>query len=72
MSVPRYIPADASPFERFQVYDQVAHITRGDGIVTENNGFYITVVYARNKLVQHYDAEWFRSHPRYLFHRIIL
>lgn len=76
----RYISADATPLERFQIGDTVAHISHGDGIVTANDGNVITIKYERRysktivvvggkNIVQNYDANFFKNNPRLIFHR---
>jgi hypothetical protein len=72
MTEGRLIDKDTSPFERFQVGDEVAHITLGDGIVTANTGDEIQVTYSMSKsarAVATYNASWFKTNPRFLFHR---
>lgn len=63
----RAIDPAASPFEKFQVGDHVAHISRGDGKVIRNDGRYIEVLYIDGRGV--YDGLWFGLYPTWLFHR---
>lgn len=60
--------------QRFQKGDHVAHITLGDGEVTENDGQTVSVTFVgRHKDGSHwrgcYDALWFNLNPKFLFHR---
>lgn len=64
----RTITPGMSPFEKFAFGDSVAHISQGDGMVTKNDGREISVKYA-NGARGTYDADWFRIHPTFLFHR---
>ena len=64
----RIIKSGASPFERFQVGDHVAHISNGDGEVVGNDGASISVKF-RGDLTGIYDANWFHVNHKFLFHR---
>lgn len=64
----RVITKDMSPFDKFKFGDTVAHINVGDGMVTKNDGSEISVKYASGARGT-YDADWFRLHPTFLFHR---
>jgi len=51
----------------FQRGERVAHIRFGDGTVTLVDDC-VHVRYDR-EMKASYDADWFRAHPTYLFHR---
>ena len=52
----------------FKTGERVAHVHMGDGVVVEG-GDVVRVKYDDWGSICSYDAEWFRAHPRYLFHR---
>lgn len=61
-----------SRFDDFRRGDRVAHITLGDGVVTEVNDT-VHVVYHQKvagRLVHGtYDRRWFDTNPKFLSHR---
>lgn len=67
MQTDRHIKAGTDPFLRFQEGDTVAHISRGDGVVTKNDGRYIEVRFKDGH--GKYDTLWFGLYPTWLFHR---
>lgn len=57
-----------SDISDFKVGQRVAHVHMGNGVVTEDGGI-LRVKYDEWAGVCAYNAQWFRDHPRYLFHR---
>lgn len=48
--------------------ERVAHVLYGDGVVSHVEMDRVTVKYDSGHRFT-YDDDWFKAHPRYLFHR---
>jgi hypothetical protein len=74
MTEPRLITPNMAPLEKFQPGDPVAHITMGDGQVIAHEDDCVLVRYMPRTGLKpgplgKYDANWFKLHPTFLFHR---
>ncbi len=60
-------------YEDCDAGQRVAHITCGDGVITVIENGEVCVIYDRvingERVRGRYDRNWFRIHPKYLFHR---
>jgi hypothetical protein len=63
----RMIDPSTPAMARFKAGDRVSHLTAGEGVVIRSDATHVEVRYQRGTGI--YDANWFRLHPRLLFHR---